>query len=364
MRMRSYVVTILAACLSICTLAYAQNAASPPSDAGPRTDGTPVEPGIRFTPGLARSIAGQFVRNQLVRRYELDESRIADATELVARRLMKTAHALDGPGQELVQRFMEEQMAYQAEGGGGSFIPPGFGKEFAKRVEPMVPEIRSLCEDVGRDVAPLLSMKQRLKMAAEMSVLRTALDAFEENMKAWSTGKETNYDDPWGSMKRPVERDAQGEAIELKGAREAAAMQADVVEGMGWDRYVSQAKEYFGFDEAQKDTADAILADCKQRLAVVTHDEGWRRRYAMCRFWQQAVWRIPQSWGHPLQTCIEDGQKIVRKPIADIETDLKTRIDAVATAEQQKTAADRMAELLAKQGYGVTGASPATEAQP
>jgi hypothetical protein len=179
----------------------------------------PTEYGVRFTPAMARSVARMLTRFNFMQRYELDEAYADEVTELIARRLMETAHALDGPGQEFVERFMEEMLRQESQGGGGGgFIPPEFTREFAERLKSILPEVRKLAANVTQDVRPKLAFKQQLKLAGEMMAFNTAIDGFEQTLDQWARGEADKFGPSLDGPQQNLQKDETGQTAALRQA--------------------------------------------------------------------------------------------------------------------------------------------------
>ncbi|UCD27842.1 MAG: hypothetical protein JSV03_12150 [Planctomycetota bacterium] len=321
----------------------------------------PTQYGIRFTPGLARAMARQFTKHSLVRHYKMDKEKSDQANELVARRMMQLAHTIDGPAQELIERFAEEQFDYQKGDGGGGFMPPTFGKEFAERLMPMLPEVRNLIRGTVQDVRPLLPIKQQLKMAGELMAVNTAFDAFEETMKQWASGEVTKYGDPF-HQNRKIERDESGQSKHLKWAKKNAEDVMTRGKTAEWEKYVKEAKELYQLDDLQSSSADSILRECVERANNTARDEIWRNRIYLNTLWKNMVWRLPDGWNNPLRTLIEDDHEKLMEPIEVIGNELKTKIDKIPTEAQLEAAEDRIATLLEEKGFDSTPQAPPPEA--
>jgi hypothetical protein len=310
----------------------------------------PTEYGFRLTPGMARLFARQFAEHGLINHYEMDKSKTDEVTEKVARRLMQMFHQIDGPGQELIERFMEEQLNAQARGERG-FVAKAFSKEFADRVRPLLPSIRELGKGVAQDIRPMLPLKQQLKMAGEMAGFNAGIDAFDQMMEQWSNGQADNTGDPFNSPDKEVKLDEQGQSDALKRARQQA--QADIDKGMKdeWERYVKDAKEFYGFDAPQKATADSILRECLERANAIASDSSWQARYYRDRLWQNMIMRLPNGWNHPLRRLMEQDQEDLKTQFKAIEEELKNRIDRIPTETQRRAADQRVQSLLAEKGF-------------
>ncbi|NLE58667.1 MAG: hypothetical protein GX616_09925 [Planctomycetes bacterium] len=309
----------------------------------------PTEAGFRITPGMARMFAGAWT-GRLTAHLGLDQSKADEATEKAARRFMQMVHQMDGPGQELVERFMEEQLSAAARGE-HSFVPRGFGKEFGERVVPLVPAIREMARGTVQDIRPMLPLKQQFKLAGEMMAFNKGLDAFEERMRQWASGQADTTRNPFEDENREVKLDELGQSSDLKRAREQAQNTLDKEATALWERYVKDAKAFYGFDESQSATVDSVLRECLERAERLRTDEQWRGKYYRNRVWQRMLFRLPDGWNHPLMSLLAEEQADLIAGFKVIEEDLKTRIDRIPTPSQRRTAEQRIESLLADKGF-------------
>jgi len=324
-------------------------------DAGGAADAASAEErprGIRFTPGMARGMAREFVRHAFRNHYELPEDREEEAVDLVTRRLMETAHKMDGPGQELVQRFAEEQIMNQLEGGGHGFMPPAFGKEFAERVKPLMPAVHDLVRNVAQDLRPMLPLKKQLQMAGELMALKKAMDGFEDTMDKWASGEVTQYGNPFDQREDQLKKDETGASQQLRGARGMATRQSENPAVAEWEAYLEDARKFYSFDDSQAATADSILREFKERAEALKRNASWKTALYSNRVWQNMIWSLPDGWSHPLRTMIEDEHETLMDDFTRLGEEFKQRLDTIPTDSQRRQAEERMTALLDEKGFG------------
>lgn len=310
--------------------------------------------GVRFTPGMARGISRQL--QSFLNRYEMPADKMDEASEKIARRIMEAAHAMDGRGQELLMRFVEEQLAGQLEGGvlGGGFMPPKFGKEFADRTLELTPAIKNFMRGYAQDIRPMLPFKQQLKFAAEMMAACAGVDAFEQTMHKWSSGEIQDFEDPFRS-KREIKKDENGQSEELRNAHKITQKQLDDLAESEWDQYVQNFKKFYGLDAPQCTTADSILREYKQRAEQRKRDATWRERYYRDRMWLNIFHRVPNGWSHPVRLLLEDDQEDAVSWKETLGKELKTRLDTIPTGSQRRNADERIENALRENGIVLEG---------
>jgi hypothetical protein len=324
------------------------------------------EPSLKFTPSMARSMGAMYVRHVLMKRYDLPEDKMAEAEEKVARRLMQMAHRIDQNGYELVERFMEEQLDRAAvKGGASGFMPPGFGKEFAERVLPLLPEINEMARGVVQDVRPMLPLKKQFQMAGEMMAFKTFMNGFEDTMKKWASGEVTEYEDPF-RQQQTKKRNEDGETPSLEGARRQAQHAIEKPRAGAWKTYLDEFKELYQLDAAQTATAESILREYTEREQTITARQEWAQRVYQDELWIHMCYQLPRSWMHPARVLLEDDLAAAKSSIDRLEEEFKTRLETIPTRTQRVAADERIDGLLKEKGLQAvaTQAQANTEAQP
>jgi hypothetical protein len=315
-------------------------------------------PMLRFTPEMARGLARQYVRNMLVRRYELDPSKVEEATEITARRFMAMAHQLDGRGAELIEYMAGQMVAMQTEGREQDGLTPALGKGIGDRLLPFVPALRDLVRDVSSDVRPMLSFKQQLKLTGDVAMAATAINAFEENMQRWSKGGAQPYDNPFEQQRVAVQKEEDGLSRQAKNAEKSARGNVEAGEWRLWKSYVEDAKKLYELDASQAATAESLLREYTARAETLAADATWRDQMYRNRLWWWMLMNMRQGWGHLLWHRLEAQQQMWNEPIRQLAVDFKTRIDQIPTAAQRNAADRRIEALLAEKGLTSTEASP------
>ena len=346
--------------LGFVAAAFAQEA-QPPAPALPPIslelpeESRPINPeaGIRMTPLMARTAARQYVKHVARARYELPEEKEQEATELVARRIMQGAHSAVPQGAELIQRFVEEQVAAQLPGAGerDGFLPKGFGREFGARTLQVLPDIREAVRGISQDIRPMLPAAQQLKMAAELMAFKTAVDGLEETMKQWASGQSQDYSDPFRQTREKQEptRDENGLTAELKSARTTAEERLKQDHTQGWEEYLKKVIELYGLDEAQAETGRSVLRESQARAAQLAQDDDLNTLTYTSSFWLQLM-NSAGRWGNPVQKLVERRREQAELPFKELERQFKERLEQIPTTAQRRGVEQRLEQLLSEMG--------------
>jgi hypothetical protein len=312
----------------------------------------PTDIGTRFTPGMAEAIAESYTKDVLVRRYQLPEDQLDVAHEAIAYRLMTMAHTLDTAShQAAIENLLTTMMNLSASRGSGLWE---VGPQISKDVTPMIPAVRDLIGGVANDVRPMLPFKQQMKLAGDLLMVNTSLDAFESTMQRWAEGDIQPGESPFRQNRRPVELDAEGRSKALKAAEKSARAVLDKIEVNQWADYVEQAKQFYDMDDAQGSTADSILREYSQRAEAITQTNDWRNRMFQNRVWRSLSWRLPGSgWYSPLRSLLDREYESLIEPIRALGNEMKDRIDGIPTEAQKRTAEESLLADLAD--FGLTG---------
>ncbi len=310
----------------------------------------PTEYGFTLTPDLAKSMASMYVQEYMVEHLEMDESKKDEAVEKAARRMMELAHKLDGDGHMLIERFVEEQMDSDHQ----SFIPKGFRKEFGERLLPMMPEIRQFWTDMNRDLRPMLTFKQQMKMAGELTAINTGFEMFEERMKKWAAG-EAESDNPFDfDSNEPeveqVELNEEGISDHLVSARNTANSSVLDMQSNEWSRYLDQFRAFYELDDAQFASAEALMRRHLELLDQNLRDPDWKARYYRNRLWTMMLNRLDRHWEHPLNHILTAEYETLMREVAAHRNAFKLELLQIPTQAQQQAAMQRMRDLLVERG--------------
>jgi len=327
-------------------------AASPPDPLS-----APSEYGIRFTPAMARGLAREFVRDELVRGYELDPAREQEAIETVSRRMMEALHSVDTDANQVVaERLVTTFLQAIQEGkrvGHRPLFSPDLATAFGRDMQPFLPAVRTLVRDVAQDVRPMLSMKQQLRFAGELMAVHAALDGFETAMQRWVRGGAAPGEDPFRPDRQP-KLGPDGASDELRSARKKAGADNRVDSLCSeWDEYVKDAGRFYGFDEAQSATASSVLREIKQRAEALGQNDGLNARRHRYVFWD-TLWRSlgPEFRGpnHPVHHLLTQAARSLQDALGVLDEELKQRIDRIPRDPQRRRAEEEMHTKLAKFG--------------
>jgi len=306
----------------------------------------PTERGLRMTPGIARAVGSLVANEPLKRMYGLDEAAQAKAAELIARRIMQTAHQ----NQEQGQAFLEFAFASVIESQGR--FTPELGKRWADLSVPLVAPMRECWLGVVEDLRPLVPPEKQARYAADTIAGTLFFDGYTKKMARWQQGNVGEREDPFSNRhepKRQASASAPAEPDELAEARRTGERILDYQTARKWRQYVNEAVSYYQFDDAQQETAESILAELSDRAGQIKTDD-WQARALLNRIkWQLGhrdmglhntpwYWRIEREWDDLMQ------------PFNEMTRQLKLRLDAIPTAAQRAAAEKPITERFSKLG--------------
>jgi len=314
----------------------------------------PTERGIRFTPEFARSI-GQVFAKHLRGRYDLDDDQVEPIEKAFERELMTFAHRNEETGQAMIELMMAEMIANE-----GQFSRDA-AMRFGELGSALAPKLKKLMKDLAGAIGHEMTLSQRMKFSADMAAAGAGIGFFEKRMKQWKEGEipEFVYFRGFEEDSAPEDQVAEdaGETRELREARRSAerTMRWELDIDERWGDYVDRAIAYYKFDDAQANAARAVLKDCQDRVQAYKSEE-WQKRVKENRVARQLARRISGDWRRqdPWIFKLESEYERLKRPIEDLDSELKRRIEEIPDSTQRAAAEAKMRERLAEEGLTLT----------
>ncbi len=310
----------------------------------------PTNLGIRFTPKMAAAMSKKFVE-QMKPKYDLDEQQTGEINDVMQRQLMKFARKNEALGRDMVELMFSTMIEND-----GRF-PKEEAQQFAGMAKEFIPKLRELFTESSAEIGKKMSMKQRLQFTADVGIAGAGLVVFESRMKRWEEGKIGDFANPFFD---PADKDpakAEPEPVdpnEHKDHREARKQVEtwitwSIDKDDRWADYIEQATKYYGFNEKQKSSADAVLKDCKERAKTIKTKE-WRDAIKQNRIIQTLSRRAGDYSAGPWMRSLEEANEKLIKPMNDLDSEFKRRIDDLADSAQRAAAREAVQKALAPKG--------------
>lgn len=311
----------------------------------------PTALGIRFTPAMARAISLQVTRG-MEPRYELEDDQVGEIRTIFQKHLMKLAHENAESGRDLIEMMLETMIEND-----GRF-PRETAIRFAKKMKPLIPALNEFFAQTAAEIGRTMTIKQRLKLTKDMAGMTAGMVVFENRMKRWEEGKVGNNANPFfdpadedPAQAQPEPEDPNEHPDHRRARREVErSWEWEVNRSRGWKRYVDQAIEYYGLDEAQSAAARAILKDCQERAKAIRTPD-WRSRLKENRIAKRLSWRLGSKYGQgPWMYQLDQEYEKLMKPLKDLGEELKRRIERLPTTSQRQAARDAARKVFGERG--------------
>jgi len=366
--MRKLFVEALAATTVIWAFASSRAVAQAPEDAQPAesveqqapaaaSDDKPFEMkptdiGVRFTPRMAQAMGSLFAR-EMKEQYELSDEQVNDFRDIISTRLMKTVSNNAVTGRDMIEMMMETVMEND-----GRF-PKESAQQFAKLAKPLIPALHDFFRETAGEIGKKMTVKQRLKFTADVAKATAGLAVFENRMKRWEEGKVGDGANPfWDPADNDPDKAVEtapedpNEKPEHRQARQRADRQMSWqlnVEDR-WQSYVDQAAEFYDFDEAQKTSAKAVLTDMTERAKAIKTPQ-WQESVRQNRIAQSLTWQTRGGFSQgPWMFRLESQYEQLTKPLDDLSSELKKRIEQLPTSAQRAKAIEKVRQALVEKG--------------
>jgi hypothetical protein len=311
----------------------------------------PTEIGVRFTPKMARVISKKIV-GEMKGQYDLDNDQVDAIQQILRMQFVEFARENAETGRDMIEAMLETVI----ENDGG--FPKESAMEFAKLAKPLIPALKTFCTDTAGKIGKEMTIKQRLKLTADMVKATAGLAIFENRMKRWEEGKVGEHANPFwdrgddDSSKDEPEPEDPNEHPEHRKARKSVErwIQWQIDVDKNWESYLNQAIEYYGFTEPQQTAAKAILKDCTERMKRSKTPE-LRAALIENRIARRLCRRLdPKVNQGPWMFRLEAEYEKLRKPLLDLDREFKRRIDGLPTSEQRAEAKEEVRKALAEKG--------------
>ena len=232
--------------------------------------------------------------------------------------------------------------------------------QFGKMVQPTIPALRDFFTETSGKIGQKMGIKQRLKFTGDLAAATAGLAIFESRMKRWEEGKVGNDANPFfdssdaDSTSQPAEPEPEDpdETTEHRQARKNVErwIQWQVDLDKQWGGYVDRAIEFYGLNETQQTSAKTILDDCMKRAERIKTPE-WRATLLDNRIARQLSWGLGAEISQgPFMYRLEVEYEKLRKPLLDLEKELKRRIEELPTSEQRAAGKASVKKALTKKG--------------
>lgn len=311
----------------------------------------PTRLGIRMTPQIAGAMSKRFAE-QMVNRYELSDGQAEAVRQIITERIMTFAHENEALGQQMFEFMMANMIEYD-----GRF-PREKAQEFGKLAQPFAPRLKELMTQTTAEIGREMTLSQKLKFTADVTGAAAGITVFEERMKRWAKGDVGDGANPFWD---PAENDPDGASTapedpnEHPDHREARreVERWDLWEmnlDEGWEKYIERAAAFYGFTDAQRTGAEAILKQCRQRADAIRTPE-WQARLKEIRIAQHLIRRADDDLDQSVaRFLMEEAHQRLRRPLTDLSKEFEKRINDLADSAQRAAAKEKVRRFLTERG--------------
>lgn len=309
-----------------------------------------TEIGVRFTPAMARAMSTKFTQ-QMKSRYDLDDGQEKNVKDVIQRQLIKFANENSKAGRDIFEMMMATAIEHD-----GRF-PKDSAIEFAKLAKPIIPALEKFFTESAAEIGKQMTVKQRLQFTGDMAGITAGLVLFKNRMKRWEEGDVGEFANPfWDSNDNNAEDEREPtDPNETKEHREARRRAENRIRWetnveRQWERYVNNARVYYGFDDKQTAAAEAILKECRERAKSYKTAE-WRKKIRDVWIAETLAWKIDEKFNRgPWKYQLDKTREELMKPLEDIGAELKRRIEIIPTSKQRAEAKESVRKVLSEKG--------------
>ncbi len=340
---------LFASCVIVA--AMAARADENPEEPGDADSSKPTDVGIRLTPRIAEAMGKRFTR-EMTARYGLDDEQAKAIEGVFARRIMTFANRNAERGRDMIElmtaAMIENDGRFDAE----------TARRFATMSKPLIPELKGFFTDLGRDLGQEMTVTQRLKLTADMTAAAAGVTVFETRMNRWSEGKVGDNANPFfdpadndPSRAEPLPEDPNEHPDHRRARMDAERwMDWQLRVEEDWEEYVQNAVEYYHLNDKQKTSAQAILKECRDRLSSIRTTQ-WKDAVKNNRIARSLVRRSGDDTARrPWMFALDMEYERLRRPLEQLDEELKKRIDDLPDSSQRAAAREAMRKYLEERG--------------
>ncbi len=307
--------------------------------------------GVRFTPAIAKAMSKRF-SEQMKSRYGLDDEQVSKIEQTFQSNMLKLANENAERGRDAIEMMMANMIEND-----GRFTKES-AIEFAKQVQPLIPELKAFFTDTAADIGKTMTLKQRLQFTGDMAAVTAGVAMFESRMNRWVEGKVGEDANPFFDRSEREQQSEQtepedpNESPERRRARRGVERWIDwqLNHERQWEDYVRNATIFYDFDDKQKASAESILQDCVSRVKAVK-STAWMDKVRENRIAERMGWQLDSKFHNgPWKYQLEEEYRRMMKPVEDIERDLKRRIEALPTSRQKAAAREAAQKAMIEKG--------------
>jgi len=309
----------------------------------------PTSRGVRLTPKIARGIAGNYVREEILERVgkDLSQEQVSKLTDGIAARMMRISETR---GREAAG-FLE--LMYESFIAGEGTVPPDRREEFARQARSALPAMREFFDGVGQEARLHLDPGSLDALQEHLDAARRMMDRFEQRMQRWSQGPidENEEGRPFEGLEDDDQPGGDGlrESREIRQARRSARWELRRIGPDEWRRFWGRAREVLEFDEAQKARGERILNDCVARAREIMTPE-WEREVRELAVRRRLVGMLEDANLAPYRFHLDHRWRQLTGPLEEMGKTFRREIMALATADQQARVMAAVAEKAARHG--------------
>ena len=311
-----------------------------------------TEIGVRFTPEMAGAISRRFTE-QMKNRYELDEKQTDEIQQLMVNQFMKFAKENAKTGRDMIELLMATMIEND-----GRF-PQQEALQFAKLSKPLTTNLKKFFTESAGEIGKHMSMGQRLKFTADVTLAGTGLTIFETRMQRWEEGKIGDNANPFFDPADNNPAASQPEPEDPSENKEYRRARKDVERWLSfqinpddrWEEYMNQAIKYYALSEKQIIAAKTVLKECQERAKSIKTDD-WKFRIKENRIAQRLTRQAASelSQGSPWMFALEDDYQKLMRPLEDLSREFKRRLDAIPDSTQRAAAIEAIKRKMLDRG--------------
>lgn len=286
---------------------------------------TPPPTGFWPTEKMLEGIVSRLADEKSLK-FDLDESQAKEMRRKFVDRWSRFAKDRRTKLQPLIIEYLESQLAMQ---------PPDTEAvaSWSKRAMPMFDDLEAELTEMYADMREIVPPAKHPEMVKDALKTTAGLEAFRAKLRLWSEGQFEQREwwdlPPMERRKRREREAAAAVGPELPTEQENHNKSTIDTELDRWEQYVADFVKRYSLDDAQTESANSILRECKVRALV--HKERHRDRIQAL---EKQIAEGAKSGDDKHNKYVQAETRALYGPVDEIFAEMQNRLQKLLTSAQ------------------------------
>lgn len=311
----------------------------------------PTQRSLRFNPVMAHAFMNLWVRHDDVwKDMELSTEQRQQIIDTLGERTMNLARGCSPDVRDGIEYLIETMIEHD---GNIKNLGPDQARELAQKVLPLVRKGREWLDSSVEAAEPFLDDQQLRRLQDHAARMGGRVDRLQGRLTDWANGQyKEGEPDPFDELDREeLPPDTPQESNLQRRTRQIAEWQVSQQPRWEWARFVKRVATTFKFTKEQRERAEAILSDYRQKAQTIMTPE-WKERVLRNRMLYQVQYELqPDVPRGPWLFHLEHEYEEAKRPLDRLTDGLMADVLALVTPEQRAAVLADLRAIAEQHGH-------------